>query len=154
MNIREVKKLIKIVEKSDITELEISEGKKMIRIKRAMVESSLNTNGQSCITFAKEQISKNFSENDTNIKNVNKINNDYFVRSPMVGIFYLASDPSAKPFISIGQKVNIGDVLCIVEAMKMMNHIVSDTAGIIKKILLDNGQPVEFDEPLIIIEQS
>ena len=74
------------------------------------------------------------------------------MRSPMVGSFYRSSIPEAKPFVEVGQHVNVGDTLCIVEAMKMMNQIESDKAGVIKAILVENGQAVEFDEPLFIIE--
>ncbi|WP_234919525.1 acetyl-CoA carboxylase biotin carboxyl carrier protein, partial [Aeromonas veronii] len=76
----------------------------------------------------------------------------HLMRSPMVGSFYRSSSPDAKPFAEVGQQVNVGDTLCIVEAMKMMNQIESDKAGVIKAILVENGQAVEFDEPLFIIE--
>ncbi|MCE1741452.1 acetyl-CoA carboxylase biotin carboxyl carrier protein, partial [Enterobacter hormaechei] len=76
----------------------------------------------------------------------------HVVRSPMVGTFYRTPSPDAKPFIEIGQRVNVGDTLCIVEAMKMMNQIEADKAGVVKKILVESGQPVEFDEPLVVIE--
>ncbi|WP_236729487.1 acetyl-CoA carboxylase biotin carboxyl carrier protein, partial [Aeromonas caviae] len=76
----------------------------------------------------------------------------HLMRSPMVGSFYRSSSPEAKPFVEVGQHVNVGDTLCIVEAMKMMNQIESDKAGVIKAILVENGQAVEFDEPLFIIE--
>ncbi len=74
------------------------------------------------------------------------------VRSPMVGTFYRTPSPDAKPYVEVGQKVNVGDTLCIVEAMKMMNQIESDKAGVVKAILIESGQPVEFDEPMVIIE--
>ena len=74
------------------------------------------------------------------------------VRSPMVGTFYRTPSPDAKSFVEVGQKVNAGDPLCIVEAMKMMNQIEADKSGVVKAILVENGQPVEFDEPLVVIE--
>ncbi|MBS6077354.1 MAG: acetyl-CoA carboxylase biotin carboxyl carrier protein [Citrobacter freundii] len=77
---------------------------------------------------------------------------DHIVRSPMVGTFYRTPSPDAKAFIEIGQKVNAGDTLCIVEAMKMMNQIEADKSGVVKAILVESGQPVEFDEPLVVIE--
>ena len=76
----------------------------------------------------------------------------HIVRSPMVGTFYRTPSPDAKAFIEIGQKVNVGDTLCIVEAMKMMNQIEADKSGTVKAILVESGQPVEFDEPLVVIE--
>ncbi|WP_112131517.1 acetyl-CoA carboxylase biotin carboxyl carrier protein, partial [Lonsdalea populi] len=76
----------------------------------------------------------------------------HIVRSPMVGTFYRTPSPEAKAFVEVGQQVNIGDTLCIVEAMKMMNQIEADKAGVVKAILLESGQPVEFDEPLVVIE--
>lgn len=76
----------------------------------------------------------------------------HIVRSPMVGTFYRTPSPDAKSFVEVGQKVNAGDPLCIVEAMKMMNQIEADKSGVVKAILVENGQPVEFDEPLVVIE--
>ncbi|HHL3858618.1 TPA: acetyl-CoA carboxylase biotin carboxyl carrier protein, partial [Klebsiella pneumoniae] len=76
----------------------------------------------------------------------------HIVRSPMVGTFYRTPSPDAKAFVEVGQKVNVGDTLCIVEAMKMMNQIEADKAGVVKAILIESGQPVEFDEPLVVIE--
>ena len=76
----------------------------------------------------------------------------HIVRSPMVGTFYRTPSPNAKAFIEVGQKVNVGDTLCIVEAMKMMNQIEADKSGTVKAILVESGQPVEFDEPLVVIE--
>ena len=76
----------------------------------------------------------------------------HIVRSPMVGTFYRTPSPDAKAFIEVGQKVNVGDTLCIVEAMKMMNQIEADKSGTVKAILVESGQPVEFDEPLVVIE--
>ncbi|AKC60460.1 acetyl-CoA carboxylase biotin carboxyl carrier protein [Blochmannia endosymbiont of Camponotus (Colobopsis) obliquus] len=152
MDIRKVKKLIKIIEKSDIVELEISEGENKIRINRMITKSLAKIKEDSCVAMQQEQVSQSFNK-DHNTTGIDTID-DYLVRSPMVGVFYITPSPGSKPFISIGQKVNVGDILCIVEAMKMMNQIASEITGIVKDILLDNGQPVEFDEPLIIIQQS
>ena len=74
------------------------------------------------------------------------------VKSPMVGTFYRSANPNSKPFVEVGQSVNVGDTLCIIEAMKLMNEIESDRAGVVKAILIDNGQPVEYGEPLFVIE--
>ncbi|WP_395479761.1 acetyl-CoA carboxylase biotin carboxyl carrier protein [Candidatus Curculioniphilus buchneri] len=146
MDIRKIKKMIELVEHSSIVELEISEGEESVRISRATVQS----------TSATQQIygptSQQSSSTTIPIASISPSINNHIVRSPMVGIFYRASNPNGKPFIEVGQTVNIGDTLCIVEAMKMMNKIESDKSGIVKAILLENGQPVEFDEPLVILE--
>lgn len=150
MDIRKIKKLIELVQKSKISELEISEGKKYIRIlyenaiSNYKLKKNISKNHKNF--FEKKKISNTISENVT-FKEKNHI-----IRSPMVGTFYRKPNINAKPFIEIGQQVNIGDVLCIVEAMKMMNQIQSDKSGCIKDILVNNGQAVEFDEPLLIIE--
>ena len=86
------------------------------------------------------------------VKPANEAMTGHIVRSPMVGTFYRTPSPDAKAFVEVGQTVSVGDPLCIVEAMKMMNQIEADKAGVVKAILLENGQPVEFDEPLVIIE--
>lgn len=161
MDIRKIKTLIELVKKSNITDLEISEGENTIRIKNNNLEYSMDQLKQHSLPqFTKQNISQqtSLSCNDS-IKNNYKSNTDsdykkinYIIRSPMVGTFYSSPNPDAKPFVEIGQKVNVGDTLCIVEAMKMMNQIESDQMGTIKSILVKSGQPVEFDEPLIIIE--
>ncbi|XOD70340.1 MAG: acetyl-CoA carboxylase biotin carboxyl carrier protein [Sodalis sp. (in: enterobacteria)] len=144
MDIRKIKKLIELVEKSGISELEISEGEESIRINRAMANSASPMIQQAYIPAVQQPAAQNIV--------IPATINSHLVRSPMVGIFYRTPSQDAKPFIEVGQKVNVGDTLCIVEAMKMMNHIESDKAGTVKAILLDNGQSVGFDEPLIVIE--
>lgn len=143
MDIKKINTLIKLVKKAKITELEISNKDESIRINYLNNKYLLN-NANYHIDNKKK------IEYKTNIKK--KELNGHIIRSPMVGTFYITPNPTAKPFITIGQKVNIGDTICIVEAMKMMNYIESDKSGIIKLILIENGQPVEFNEPLIIIE--
>ncbi|MEL0552179.1 MULTISPECIES: acetyl-CoA carboxylase biotin carboxyl carrier protein [Enterobacteriaceae] len=154
MDIRKIKKLIELVEESGISELEISEGEESVRISRAApnagypvmqqayaapmmqapVAAAPAAAAQAEAAPAKAEIS------------------GHIVRSPMVGTFYRTPSPDAKAFVEIGQKVNVGDTLCIVEAMKMMNQIEADKAGVVKAILIESGQPVEFDEPLVVIE--
>ncbi|WMY97726.1 MAG: acetyl-CoA carboxylase biotin carboxyl carrier protein [Arsenophonus sp.] len=150
MDIRKIKKLIKLVEKSGIIELEISEGKESIRINR------LNNIGQTSVLQQNHNISKSMLTDSNNyIKKNQKIvkkNTEHVIRSPMVGTFYSSPNPESKPFIKIGQKVLIGDTLCIIEAMKMMNQIENNKEGIVKNILVENGESVEFDQPLIVIE--
>ncbi|BCO12552.1 acetyl-CoA carboxylase biotin carboxyl carrier protein subunit [Aeromonas hydrophila] len=151
MDIRKIKKLIELVEESGIAELEISEGEESVRISR-------NFSGQ--VTAAPQMIMQQAAAPVTApaaapaaaAPAADAIPSGHLMRSPMVGSFYRSSSPEAKPFVEVGQHVNVGDTLCIVEAMKMMNQIESDKAGVIKAILVENGQAVEFDEPLFIIE--
>ncbi|UDG79847.1 acetyl-CoA carboxylase biotin carboxyl carrier protein [Candidatus Steffania adelgidicola] len=143
MDIRKIKKLIKLVEASGISELEISKGEESVRINRAIANTTYPTL-QETYTPALPQQSVT--------SGVPATISAHLVRSPIVGTFYRTPSPDAKPFVEIDQKVNVGDTLCIVEAMKMMNKIESDKAGVVKAILLDNGQPVEFDEPVVVIE--
>ncbi|TKI06870.1 acetyl-CoA carboxylase biotin carboxyl carrier protein [Martelella alba] len=156
MDIRKIKKLIELVEESGISELEISEGEESVRISRAAPASSYPVMQQAYLPAAQPAAAAaalpaaQAAAADTPAPAVETAG--HLVRSPMVGTFYRTPSPDAKPFIEIGQKVNVGDTLCIVEAMKMMNQIESDKAGVVKAILLDNGQPVEFDEPLVVIE--
>ncbi|BAH83050.1 acetyl-CoA carboxylase biotin carboxyl carrier protein [Candidatus Ishikawella capsulata] len=142
MDIRKIKKLVKLVECSNITELKISEDKEFLYISKKYIEPNININSL-----------HSHKKNKTNISETSSGNiNRYVVRSPMVGIFYRTPHPEAKAFIQIGQKINRGDTLCIIEAMKMMNYIEADREGFIKAILVENGQSVEFDEPLVVIE--
>ncbi|CAJ1900979.1 MULTISPECIES: acetyl-CoA carboxylase biotin carboxyl carrier protein [Aeromonas] len=152
MDIRKIKKLIELVEESGIAELEISEGEESVRISR-------NFSGQ--VTAAPQMIMPQVAAPvaapvaatpAAAAPAADATPAGHLMRSPMVGSFYRSSSPEAKPFVEVGQHVNVGDTLCIVEAMKMMNQIESDKAGVIKAILVENGQAVEFDEPLFIIE--
>ncbi|MEA9390306.1 acetyl-CoA carboxylase biotin carboxyl carrier protein [Acerihabitans sp. TG2] len=153
MDIRKIKKLIELVEESGISELEISEGEESVRISRAPAMPAYPMMQQAYIPAAQQQIAPAVAVPAAeSAAAVPAAMSGHQVRSPMVGTFYRTPSPDAKPFIEVGQKVNIGDTLCIVEAMKMMNQIESDKAGVVKAILLDNGQPVEFDEPLVVIE--
>lgn len=152
MDIRKIKKLIELVEQSSILKLEISEGKNTIRILKSSLASFPSS--PSSTTQETERL-----PNLSNTQKNNQISNtlveeEYVVRSPIVGVFYRSPHATDKPFISIGQLVNVGDTLCIIEAMKVMNHIQSDKCGIVQAILVNNGQPVEFDEPLLIIKQK
>ncbi len=151
MDIRKVKKLIELLEESGISELEISEGEESVRISRhprmgvqaapiamagPMVHAApLPAAGPA--TSAGEHAPRN---------------DDHTVTSPMVGTYYASASPGAKPFVELGSEVKIGQILCIIEAMKMMNQIESDKAGRVTSIIAKNGEPVEFGQPLFIIE--
>lgn len=155
MDIRKIKKLIELVKESGIFELEISEGEESVRISLATAQPAYPMMEQAYIPAVQKQCSVPADRAPVAEEAeaaVPAIMSGHCVRSPMVGIFYRTPSPDAKPFVEVGQKVNVGDTLCIVEAMKMVNQIESDKAGVVKAILLDNGQPIEFDEPLVIIE--
>ncbi|ASD68234.1 MULTISPECIES: acetyl-CoA carboxylase biotin carboxyl carrier protein [Pseudoalteromonas] len=154
MDIRKIKKLIELVEESGIAELEITEGEESVRINR---HSSAPVYAQpqqymaapaapapAAPAAAPAAVEAAPAESSTPA--------GHQVKSPMVGTFYTASSPTAAAYVEVGSKVNVGDTLCIVEAMKMMNQIESDKAGVVKAILVENGEPVEFDQPLFIIE--
>lgn len=141
MDIRKIKKLIELVKESGISELEISEGEESVRVNCATAQSAYSMMQRPYIPTVQQQCTA-----------VPTTMSGHLVRSPMVGTFYRTPSPDEKPFVEVGQKVNVGDPLCIVEAMKIMNQIESDKAGVVKAILLDNGQPVEFDELLVVIE--
>lgn len=155
MDIRKIKKLIELVEESGISELEISEGEESVRISRGPLAGNYApqyfmppqampaTAPMGSVATASVAPSEESSP---------KAISGHAVLSPMVGTFYRTPSPDAKPFVEVGQTVSVGDTLCIVEAMKMMNQIEADKSGVVKAILVENGQPVEFDEPLIIIE--
>ncbi|AFP84459.1 acetyl-CoA carboxylase biotin carboxyl carrier protein [secondary endosymbiont of Ctenarytaina eucalypti] len=150
MDIRKIKKLIELVEKSDLSELEISEGAESVRISRVTASAACPMMQKAYIPAVQQQSpALPVAEVDNAVPETMR---GHLVRSPMVGIFYRTPSPDAKPFVEVGQKVNVGDTLCIVEAMKMMNQIESDKEGVVKAILLYNGQPVEFDEALVVIE--
>lgn len=152
MDIRKIKKLIELLEESGITELEITEGEESVRISRhgptqhAPMQYSMPMQQQQQHPLAIAPAAPAAAAPEAP-----KAISGHTVKSPMVGSFYRASSPTAKSFVEVGQTVNVGDTLCIVEAMKMMNQIQSDKAGVVKEILLENGEPVEFDQPLFVI---
>lgn len=156
MDIRKIKKLIELVEESGIAELEITEGEESVRINRNNMSA-----GPAYTQFAPQQFApQQFAPAPAVPAASNSVEADvpaagptgHQVRSPMVGSFYAAASPEAPAYVEVGSQVKVGDTLCIVEAMKMMNQIESDKAGTVKAILLENGEPVEFDQPLFIIE--
>ncbi|MEW7312528.1 acetyl-CoA carboxylase biotin carboxyl carrier protein [Buttiauxella gaviniae] len=157
MDIRKIKKLIELVEESGISELEISEGEESVRISRAPANTGFPMMQQAYAAPMYQQqptLAGAVAPAATPVMEapVAAEVSGHIVRSPMVGTFYRTPSPDAKAFVEVGQKVNVGDTLCIVEAMKMMNQIEADKAGVVKAILVENGQPVEFDEPLVVIE--
>ncbi|AEX53890.1 acetyl-CoA carboxylase biotin carboxyl carrier protein [Rahnella aquatilis] len=154
MDIRKIKKLIELVEESGISELEISEGEESVRISRAAPAQAYPMMQQAYAMPVQQQpgLAAAVAPVAAPAEAAPAAISGHIVRSPMVGTFYRTPSPDAKAFIEVGQKVNAGDTLCIVEAMKMMNQIEADKSGVVKAILVESGQPVEFDEPLVVIE--
>ena len=146
MDIRKVKKLIELLEESNIAEIEIHEGEESVRISRAgtLAAPVPAPAPVAAIAAAAAEPAADTQPDDTPA--------GHAVRSPMVGTFYRAPTPGAKPFVTEGQTVNAGDTLCIIEAMKILNQIESDKSGKVIKIVVENGEPVEYDQPLFIIE--
>ena len=153
MDIRKIKKLIELVEESGITELEVSEEEGSVRISRATVAAPANVQ-YSIPAAAPTPVAAPAAPAAAPAAPAAAPEEivGHKIRSPMVGTFYRSPSPEAKAFVEVGQTVKVGDALCIVEAMKMMNRIEADKAGVVKAILVNDGEPVEFDEPLIIIE--
>ncbi len=150
MDIRKIKKLIEIIEESDIAEIEISEGEESVRISRysASVPApvALSAPVAAAVPVATPVITPATETADEQPSG-------HIVKSPMVGTFYSAASPTAgSPFVKVGQSVTEGETLCIIEAMKILNQIEADKSGVIKQILVENAQPVEYDQPLFIIE--
>ncbi|MEC4089825.1 acetyl-CoA carboxylase biotin carboxyl carrier protein [Pseudoalteromonas rubra] len=153
MDIRKIKKLIELVEESGIAELEITEGEESVRINRHSSAPVIAQPQQYSVpTAAPAPVAAPAAPAAEAPAATNDTPAGHQVKSPMVGTFYSASSPTAAPYVEVGSKVNVGDTLCIVEAMKMMNQIEADKAGVVKAILLENGDAVEFDQPLFIIE--
>ncbi|MBQ4829200.1 acetyl-CoA carboxylase biotin carboxyl carrier protein [Alteromonas sp. CI.11.F.A3] len=154
MDIRKIKKLIELVEESGIAELEITEGEESVRIHRGPtgVQAPMNYSFAAPAHAAPAPAPAPVAAAEPAQAAAPAAPEGHVVKSPMVGTFYRASSPTAKPFAEVGQTVNAGDTLCIIEAMKMMNQIESDKSGVVKAILVDNQDPVEFDQAMFIIE--
>jgi acetyl-CoA carboxylase biotin carboxyl carrier protein len=150
MDIRKVKKLIELLEESDVAEIEIHEGEESVRISRhgsapaAMAMPAVMPQAAAPVEAAAPAAPAT-EESEPEITG-------HAVRSPMVGTFYRSPSPGSKAFVEVGQQVSAGDTLCIIEAMKILNQIESDKSGTVKQILVENGEPVEYNEPLFIID--
>jgi len=151
MDIRKIKKLIELVEESGIAELEITEGEESVRINRHSPAPAQQMHYAAAPMHAPAPASAPAAAPAVAAPEAVE-ESGHMLRSPMVGTFYESPAPGAKAFVQVGQQVNVGDTLCIVEAMKMMNQIEADVAGTVKKILVENEAPVEFDQPLFVIE--
>lgn len=164
MDIRQIKKLIDLVNVANLAEFEVAEGEFSLKIKRACHEprvAAWKEQGELLLHSVQAPCSEgrlgapvaNSETPQLSIGGSTAVA-VYAIRSPLVGTFYRSSAPNMKPFFEVGQRVQAGDVLCIIEAMKMMNHIESDRTGIIKAIVPENGDPIEFDEVLFWIDGS
>lgn len=150
MDLRKLKTLIELVEGSGIAELEISEGEERVRITRTIAAAPQQayvppTQPAVAMPIAPQPAAPSAEPAKPATPE------GHVVKSPMVGTFYRSPSPGSKPFVDVGQSVNSGDTLCIIEAMKLLNEIDADQAGVIKAILVENGQPVEFGQPLFVI---
>jgi len=148
MDLRKLKKLIDLVQESGISELEVTEGEEKVRIAKhlsAPPQSTVVSHIPVAAPAATATATVAGAAAD------DPLPAGHLVKSPMVGTFYRASSPGSKPFVEVGQSVNEGDTLCIIEAMKLMNEIEADASGVIKAILVDNGEPVEYGQPLFVI---
>ena len=154
MDIRKIKKLIELVEESGIAELEISEGEEAVRISRSgpAVPAPVHYAAAPVAAPAPVAAAPVADAPAMAAEAPAAVPAGHQVLSPMVGTFYRSPSPDAKSFVEVGQSVNAGDTLCIVEAMKMMNQIEADKSGVVTAILVEDGQPVEFDQPLVVIE--
>lgn len=142
MELEDLKELIELLKETDITELQLEKDGSKVKIKREKILSPIGMSVQKPHVYEEKIVAETEEETQRLVT----------VTSPIVGTFYRAPSPEAQPFVEVGQRVNKGSVLCIVEAMKLMNEIESDMDGIIVKILVENSQPVEYGEPLFLIE--
>lgn len=151
MDIRKVKKLIELLEESNIDEIEIKEGEESVRISRNNASSRAPQFYAAPQMAAPQMAAAPMAAPIAAAPEAKPAMNGHVVKSPMVGTFYRSPSPSSPVFVEVGKHVKVGDVICIVEAMKMMNQIEADKAGVVEAILVEDGQPVEFDQPLITI---
>jgi len=152
MDIRKVKKLIELLEESDVAEIEIHEGEESVRISRYNAMPATMAMPTMMPQMAAAPQASPASTSTSTTPEASPEMEGHVVRSPMVGTFYRSPSPGSKAFVEVGQQVSAGDTLCIIEAMKILNQIESDKSGTVKKILVENGEPVEYNEPLFIIE--
>lgn len=161
MDIRKIKKLIDLIEESGISEIEIKEkvgdGEEVVRLSRyptSIPAMNMQPHQAAAMMAPAPQVALEPSDSasSSSSNSPKKVAVGHALKSPMVGTFYASPSPDAPPFVKVGQKVNVGDTLCIIEAMKMFNEIEADKAGVVREILLENGQVAEYDQALFIIE--
>jgi acetyl-CoA carboxylase biotin carboxyl carrier protein len=148
MDIRKIKKLIEMIENSDVAEIEIKEGEESIRINRYVAQTAVPVHYAPAPVIPSASVI-NLNESTTVAKPEIK---GHAMKSPMVGTFYRSASPGSKVFVEVGQSVKVGDTLCIIEAMKILNQIEADKSGVVTQICVDNAEPVEYGQILFIIE--
>jgi len=150
VDIAQIRKLIKLVQSSDVTEIEVSDGEHSVRISR---QTTTTTAPVAAAAPAPESITATPASTEPAVASVEEdlADHPHAVKSPMVGTFYRAPSPDAEAFVKEGQKVSKGDVLCIIEAMKLMNEIEAEYDGVVEKVLAENASPIEYGQPLFII---
>ncbi len=151
MDLRKLKKLIDLVEESGISELELTEGEEKVRISRAMAPGAAPVTQYVAAPAPAPLAAAPAATAAAPAAAPAEVLDGKVVKSPMVGTFYRASSPEAKAFVDVGSSISTGETLCIIEAMKLLNEIESEYTGVIKKIFVENGQPVEYGEPLFLI---
>ncbi len=154
MDLRKVKKLIELLESSNIAEIEIHEGEESVRISRASRAGGMVQASEPQHVMLAPETPARATGTTPPVEARPPEPSGHLIRAPMVGTFYSAPTPGSPAFINVGSRVERGEVLCIIEAMKIMNPIESDSAGIVREVLVDDGQPVEYGQPLFAIEQD
>lgn len=157
--IREIKKIIDLLHETDVSEIEIKKGEESVRISRATTQAMpmhiqpvYSPSSPTSVNVAAAQEAGATQPSQSPVSPVEKTSHGHTVQSPMVGTLYNSPSPDAKPFVTLGQHVNAGDTLCLIEAMKMFNEVEADKSGKITAILVESGKPVEYNQPLFIIE--
>ncbi|MEM7054896.1 MAG: acetyl-CoA carboxylase biotin carboxyl carrier protein [Pseudomonadota bacterium] len=159
MDLRKIKKLIELLEESGLSEIEIQEGKDSVRLSRNLVQTATSVQLPPTVAAAAPATveaaapaAPALAQDEAPAEDENAIPDGELIRSPMVGTFYDAPNPDSAPFVAIGQTVSRGDTLCLIEAMKMFNQIECEVTGTVVAVLVESGEPVEFDQPLFVIK--
>ena len=152
MDIRKIKKLIELLEESALTEIEISEGEESIRLSRSSPLDPAESTTANPLPALLAETSSPSRESSSIAATLEDLPGTVPVVSPMVGTFYAAPNPESSPYVKTGSEVTLGDTLCVIEAMKIFNHVEAECSGVIRKILKTSGDPVEFGETLFLIE--
>jgi len=151
MDIRKVKKLIELLQESGISEIEVHEGEESVRITSHHMTNAQQTVVQAPVAVPQADVDSAPMQNAPETP-LPAVDEGHVIKSPMVGIFYSSASPDVPPFVEIGQPVEKGEVLCIIEAMKIMNQIEADTSGVLRKVYVENGEPIEYGQPLFAIK--
>jgi len=151
MDIRKVKKLIELLQESGISEIEVHEGEESVRITSHHMTNAQQTVVQAPMAILQADVDSAAMQNAPETP-LPAVDEGHVIKSPMVGIFYSSASPDVPPFVEIGQTVDKGEVICIIEAMKIMNQIEADTSGVLSKVYVENGEPIEYGQPLFAIK--